>query len=92
MIILEDEMSKQKLTTMGVWIELQEPSDEYTAQEIVDNANKMLNKLGINGNRFAVSKERKYGTHYLHVQSDGQFSYMESHGHWFNLEYLAKED
>ena len=51
---------EQKLTTMGVWIELQEPSDEYTAQEIVDNANKMLNKLGINGNRFQVNKERKY--------------------------------
>ena len=85
-------MGEQKLTTMGVWIELQEPSDEYTAQEIVDNANKMLNKLGINGNRFAVSKDRKYGVHYLHVQSDGQFSYCEDHGHWFNLEYLAKEN
>ena len=85
---------EQKLTTMGVWIELQEPSDEYTAQEIVDNANKMLNKLGINGNRFAVSKDRNtvYGVHYLHVQSDGQFSYLESNGHWFNLEYLAKEN
>ncbi len=30
-------MSKQKLTTMGVWIELQEPSEEYTAQEIVES-------------------------------------------------------
>jgi hypothetical protein len=78
-------MSKQKLTTMGVWIELQEPSDEYTAQEIVDNANKMLNK-------FAVSKDRKYGVHYLHVQSDGQFSYLEDRGHWFNLEFLAREN
>ena len=39
-----------------------------------------------------VNKERKYGTHYLHVQSDGQFSYCEDHGHWFNLEYLAKEN
>ena len=38
---------------MGVWIELQEPSEEYTAQEICDNANKMLNKLGVEGNRFA---------------------------------------
>ena len=85
-------MSEQKLTTMGVWIELQEPSDEYTAQEICDNANKMLNKLGVEGNRFQVNKERKYGTHYLHVQSDGQFSYCEDHGHWFNLEYLAKEN
>jgi len=85
-------MTEQKLTTMGVWIELQEPSDEYTAQEIVDNANKMLNKLGVKGNRFAVNKERKYGTHYLHVQGDGQFSYCEDHGHWFNLEFLAKEN
>ena len=54
-------MGEQKLTTMGVWIELQEPSEEYTAQEIVDNANKMLNKLGVDGNRFQVNKERKYG-------------------------------
>ena len=59
-------MGEQKLTTMGVWIELQEPSDEYTAQEICDNANKMLNKLGVEGNRFQVNKERKYGVHYLH--------------------------
>jgi len=85
-------MSEQKLTTMGVWIELQEPSEEYTAQEIVDNANKMLNKLGVEGRRFEVSKDRKYGCHYLHVQSDGQFSCLRSHGYWFNLEYLAKEN
>ena len=26
----------------------------------------MLNKLGVEGNRFQVNKERKYGTHYLH--------------------------
>jgi len=81
---------KQSLVNMGVWIELQEPSDKFTAQEICDSANNMLKKLGVNSNPFWVNKERKYGTHYIHRQSDGQFSYMEDNGHWFNLEYLGK--
>jgi|TARA_B110000259_G_scaffold53670_2_gene63226 hypothetical protein len=79
--------------TMDVWIELQKPDEQYTAEEICDNANKMLNKLGISHKAFIPNKGRKYGVDYIHQQgNDGSFTYMEDNGHWFNLEYLAKEN
>ena len=41
--------------TMNVWIELQEPDENYTGKEIADNANRMLIRLGSERGDFQFS-------------------------------------
>jgi hypothetical protein len=79
---------------MKVWIELPRVETMAEAEKACKLANKMLNKLGLDGERFWACDQQKYcNTFYnLNEGSSSMCGYLEcaDRGHAFNLEYLAK--
>jgi hypothetical protein len=74
-----------------IWIELPKAETLEERQEICDKANKVLNKLGVDGEVFAPNETKTQSTQYIHIQdSAGSFTALEDNGQWFNLDYLSK--
>ena len=76
-------------STMNVWIELQEPDENYTGKEICDRANKMLCRLGVESGNFRYfEKDRQYK--YVGTGMGG-ITTLTDNGKWFNLEYFGRD-
>ena len=86
-----------------VWIELEVPVVRRTGQVALDKqkaamiaraklASNMLRRLGIEGpDRFGVTEE-KGGFYYTVQDNSGLYTVLNDNGHWFNLDYLGRED
>lgn len=70
-----------------IWIELDKQKDEAHAEEQCALANKVLKKLGFKHYEFWVGK-RGYC---LTKDEAGGYLDCPERGHWFNLDYAAKE-
>ena len=80
------------MKTMDVWIELQEPDENYTGDEICDRANKMLKRLGGGEGYFQFSPIKQRGCHYRYIDGPmGGITNLEDNGRWFNLNYFGRE-
>ena len=78
--------------TMNVWIELQEPDENYTGKEIADNANRMIKRLGSERGHFQFSPIKANGCHYRYIDGpEGGITSLQDNGKWFNLEYFGRE-
>ena len=77
-----------------VWIELPKVDNVVDAQVNCEFVNRMLNKLGCEGEYFWASDNQKYCNTFYNVNDSGApdagFTEAEDRGKWFNLEYLAK--
>lgn len=78
--------------TMNVWIELQEPDENYTGKEIADAATRMIRRLGSERGYFQFSPTKMKGCHYRYIAGpEGGITPLADNGKWFNLEYFGRE-
>ena len=80
--------------TNRVWIELELPTrdDTQLGHDRAAAASKMLRKLGIDTGKHyePVWFDEKKWRYAFVLSSAGSFVWASDHGHWFNLDYLAK--
>tara|TARA_R110002153_G_scaffold46829_2_gene132258 strand:- start:2859 stop:3167 length:309 start_codon:yes stop_codon:yes gene_type:complete len=79
-----------KNDTMKIWIGLQEPDKDFTANEICDRANMVIKKFGINDGAFGYIKNTYRKTSHEHkgdyiYRYKGSFIKLENHGRYFDL-------
>ena len=78
--------------TMNVWIELQEPDENYTGKEIADAATRMIRRLGSERGYFQFSPTKMKGCHYRYIAgSEGGITPLADNGKWFNLGYFGRK-
>jgi len=72
-----------------VWIELEQPRDYAHAQQVCMKANRMMDRLGDAAGQifFWDEDDEKYcwGGSMGHIT-------LADRGHWFNLDYLGREE
>ena len=79
--------------TMNVWVELQEPDENYNGEEIAEHATRMIRRLGSENGYFQFSPNKMQGCHYRYIAgSEGGITPLEDNGKWFNLEYFGRDD
>ena len=79
--------------TNRVWIELELPprDDARLGHDRAAAASKMLRKLGdATGDYEPVWFDEKKWRYAFVLSSAGTFVWATDHGHWFNLDYLAR--
>jgi hypothetical protein len=76
-----------------VWIELQVSSDQEENKARAKLAHNMLKKLGIKSGTYDIIwwHERKQ-VYCVTTSEAGTFMEMGDKGHWFNLDYLGREE
>lgn len=80
-------------TANRVWIELELPSLDKPeiGEQRAEAASKVLKKLGFNtGDYPAVWFDKEKHRYAFVINSIGNFFWASDHGHWFDLDFLAK--
>ncbi len=75
-----------------VWIELERPSSLDDAKDKCALVNKMLNKLGLDGEWFWPTDRRGHVEYNLNQDGNSAHGFLTcgDNGHWFNLDRLTK--